>query len=113
MARSSSVEPTSKKWRSSIERRVGTRPASAPSMGPSISAAATAASAQGSGNASVKTTHASSAVDAGTTSARRRLSLIFQRPSASMPKRGARSIRGSSCQSPRAQRCTREAATPV
>ncbi|MCY1514171.1 hypothetical protein D9M68_487000 [compost metagenome] len=112
-ARSSSTAPASKKWRSSMARRVGTRPASAPSSGPSVSAAPTAASAQPSGMACVKITSTSSAKDAGTTSERRRLSLIFHRPSASIPKRRARHISGSSCQSPRTQRCTREAATPA
>ena len=74
---------------SAIERRVGTRPASAPSSGPEHAAPpTTAASAQLSGSASgERRPSASSAAEAGTTSARRRLSLIFHEPSASMPKR--------------------------
>jgi hypothetical protein len=41
---------------------------------------------------------------------RRRLSTIFQRDSAGTPDRGSK-MKPSSCQSPRAQRCWREAST--
>ena len=46
---------------------------------------------------------------AGADNVRRRLSSIFQRPITGI---GARKIHGSSCQSPRAHRCWRAAATP-
>ena len=43
-------------------------------------------------------------------SERRRLSTIFQRDSAGTPERGSK-MKRSNCQSPRAQRCWREAST--
>ena len=46
---------------------------------------------------------------AGADSVRRRLSSIFQRPITGIP---LRRIHGSSCQSPRAHRCSRATATP-
>ena len=50
------------------------------------------------------------ATQAGVTSDRRRLSTILNRASPDSPFRGSR-ISGSNCQSPRVQRCRREAAT--
>ena len=74
-----------KKWRQAMPVRVGTRPASAPSSGPASSAAMAAKNAVPRGNAPLKITQTSRANAAGSTSERRRLSSIFQTPSASMP----------------------------
>ena len=65
--------------------RVGTKPASTPSKGPESRAAPAMSKATSSGNPPVKTTQMSKANVPGITSERRRLSSIFQTPSASMP----------------------------
>ena len=62
------------------------------------------------GNAHERTSSMSAA---GADSVRRRLSNIFQRPMAEISRPCDPSIQGSSCQSPRAQRCCRAAATPT
>ena len=58
------------------------------------------------------TRRGASGTSAGADNVRRRLSSIFQRPISRDPRRVAAEIHGSSCQSPRAQRCWRAAATP-
>ena len=50
---------------------------------------------------------------AGADRERRRFSIIFQRASAEMLRQYRPQIQGSSCQSPRTQRCERMSATPV
>ena len=94
-----------------MSSRLGAMPASAPISGPAENAKPTSASVAHGAIASVASAKAIAASDIGATSERRRLSSIFQRLIARRRQRPAWSRIGSSCQSPRVQRCTREAAT--
>ena len=111
-ALTNSPPPTWKKWPHAIRLRVGTRPASEPSNGPASSAPNTMTTALAGSSEPSNTERPSRTAQAGSTRERRRLSLIFQRPRRSTPKLRAFHITGSSCQSPRVQRCRRDAATP-
>jgi hypothetical protein len=94
-----------------MSSRLGAMPASAPISGPAENANATRASVAQGAIASVARAKATAASDIGATSERRRLSSIFQRLIARTRQRPAWKRIGNSCQSPRVQRCTREAAT--
>ena len=114
-ARSRSVEPTGdrsgRSARSSRRRHAG-RPARPSAARPRRPRRPAPAPPTASGTRVGEDHAASSASDAGATSERRRLSTIFQRLMARDRGSAAGCSRsGSSCQSPRVQRCTREAAT--
>ena len=110
-ARSSTTTACRPSGRSASRSSPGAKAAVAPINGPTPSAPRTSNSATLAAGQPLAALASSSATQAGATRERRRLSSIFHRFSGVTDQCRGRAMNGSSCQSPRVQRCTRESAT--
>ena len=110
-ARSSTLTAWRNSGRSASRSSPGTKAAAAPIIGPAPRAPSTSAMATVGVGQPLTLLDNSKATQAGGTSERRRLSSIFHRFSGVTDQRRGWAMKGSSCQSPRVQRCRRESAT--